>query len=270
MVQSTACGAMLPGVSEAEPDRIWFGRGGCVEQHDDGTFAVFVRGELIGVFGADDVASRDVLIAVILQHEERVREEVAQAFRVSPATVGRVVTRFKEGGFRAVADYGWQGERPVRTPELERRLSELFAKGFGPRRAHRAVAKLASYGTVQALHAQWLVDRAARSVNEAAAESQTALTLLSANEVVGVSEAEEASAAQQPSSAQVDPPSVAKEVPGPEVITGPTEPPIADAHRELALTEVVSYGTVQHVGSWIGRRSGIDLNLLDYPAPATW
>ena len=59
---------MLPGVSEAQPDRIWFGSGGCVEKQDDGTSAVFVRGELLGVFGDDDVASRDVLIAVVLQH----------------------------------------------------------------------------------------------------------------------------------------------------------------------------------------------------------
>jgi hypothetical protein len=149
LVQATASGAMLAGVSEAEPDRIWFGSGGCVEEHDDGMFAVFVRGELVGVFGAEDVASRDVLIAVELQHEERVREEVARAFRVSPATVGRVVTRFKRGGFRAVADYGRPGGRPVRTPELDRRLAELFAQGLGPRRAHRAVAKVAGYGTVQ-------------------------------------------------------------------------------------------------------------------------
>jgi len=104
---------------------------------------------------------------------------------------------------------------------------------------------------VQALHAQWLADRAARSVNEASAEPQAALTLLSANEVAGVSEAEEASAAQQPGSTQVDPPSVAKEVPGTEAVTHPTEPLIADSRHELALTEVVSYGTVQHVGSWI-------------------
>ena len=34
---------MLAGVAEAEPTRIWFGRGGCVEEHDDGTYAVFVR-----------------------------------------------------------------------------------------------------------------------------------------------------------------------------------------------------------------------------------
>jgi len=33
---SSASGAMLASVVETEPNRIWFGRGGCVEQHDDG------------------------------------------------------------------------------------------------------------------------------------------------------------------------------------------------------------------------------------------
>ena len=79
------------------------GRGGCVEQHDDGTFGVLVRRELIGVFGADDVASRDVLTAVVSQREERVREEVAGASGVSRVTVGRVVTCFK-----AAASVQWR------------------------------------------------------------------------------------------------------------------------------------------------------------------
>ena len=86
---------MLAGVAEAEPRRIWFGRGGCVEQHDDGTFAVFVRGELLGIYSGDDVASRDVFIAVVRDQAER--EDLALAFRVSSATVGRVITRYPPG-----------------------------------------------------------------------------------------------------------------------------------------------------------------------------
>ena len=149
---------MLPGVAEAEPDRIWFGRGGCVEQHDDGTFAVFVRGELLGVYSAADVATRDVFIAVVL--EQATREDLARAFRVSLATVGRVATRFKRGGARAVADYGRRGGWTVRTAKLEQRLTELFAQGLGPRAAQRVVAEKASYGTVHAMHRQWSAGRA--------------------------------------------------------------------------------------------------------------
>jgi hypothetical protein len=57
-VIAAASGAMLAGVVEAEPTRMWFGRGGCVEQYDDGTYAVFVRSELLGVYAADDTCRR--------------------------------------------------------------------------------------------------------------------------------------------------------------------------------------------------------------------
>src|SRR4030042_5982373 len=118
-------GGMLAGVAEAEPVRNWFGRGGCVEQHDDGTFAVFVRGELLGTYSAADVATRDVFIAVVM--EQATREDLARAFRVSLATVGRVATRFKRGGERAVADYGRRGGWTGRTGELGQGLTGAVA-----------------------------------------------------------------------------------------------------------------------------------------------
>ena len=178
-------GAMLAGVAEAEPTRIWFGRGGCVEEHDDGTYAVFVRGALLGVYAANDVGSRDVFIAVV--RDEAEREEVARAFRVSPATVGRVVTRFNQGGLRAVADYGRHGGKTVRTPKLLARLHELFEKGLGPYAAHQAVARKASYGTVYAIHQDWLLKHHARRLQEEPASPQVALVLGPAPEVAAAS-----------------------------------------------------------------------------------
>src|SRR5512140_585646 len=91
---STTSSAMLPGVWEREPSRSWFGKGGCVERHDDGTNAVFLRGELLGIYATDDVATRDLLMSVVIEHGTR--EDLARAFSVSVATVGRVVTRFNE------------------------------------------------------------------------------------------------------------------------------------------------------------------------------
>lgn len=40
---ATASGAMLAGVAETEPDRFWFGKGGCVERHDAGGAGLAVR-----------------------------------------------------------------------------------------------------------------------------------------------------------------------------------------------------------------------------------
>ncbi|HET9594935.1 MAG TPA: hypothetical protein VFP65_05095, partial [Anaeromyxobacteraceae bacterium] len=192
---ATASDAMLAGVAEAEPSRIWFGRGGCVEQHDDGTCAVFVRGELLGVYGRDDVASRDVYIAVVM--EQASHEDLALAFRVSVATVGRVATRLKRGGARAVADYGRRGGWTVRTPKLVERLRELFEKGLGPRAAHAAFAKQASYGTVYKVYREWSADRTAPI--DAASPAQPSLALVSASDAVHV--AEDAAPAAAPESA---------------------------------------------------------------------
>ncbi len=222
---------MLAGVAEAEPRRIWFGRGGCVEQHDDGTFAVFVRGELLGIYSGDDVASRDVFIAVVMDQAER--EDLALAFRVSSATVGRVITRFKRGGFRAVADYGRRGGHTVRTPKLEERLAVLFEKGIGPRAAHRAVAKKASYGTVNAIHQEWLAARATTAVTPAPA--QGALVLVTTGEA---------------SSDHVDAPAT----PPPAEATPAQEPP---DEPTLEAVAPAGGGVVQHVGSWL------PLGLLD-------
>ncbi len=76
--------------------------------------------------------------------------------------VGRVIPRRKRGLFRAVADYGQKGGRTVRTAKLQKRITELFEQGHGPRGVHRVVAKLVSYGTVHSMYAEWLAGRAVR------------------------------------------------------------------------------------------------------------
>jgi len=219
-----ASGAMLAGVAEAEPDRIWFGRGGCVEQHDDGTFAVFVRGELLGAYTVGDVATRDVFIAVVM--EQASREDLARAFRVSPATVGRVVTRFKRGGARAVADYGRRSGWTVRTPKLVQRLTELFERGLGPRAAHRAVAKHAGYGTVYAVHREWSAGRITSAV--AAPPPQQVLALVpTSGPAVEAVEAVQATPAEAATSAAT-----------------PGEPTLEEVAPPAGAV-------VQHAGSWL-------------------
>jgi hypothetical protein len=221
---ATATGAMLPGVAEAEPSRIWFGRGGCVEHHDDGTCAVFVRGELLGVYARDDVASRDVYIAVVMGQASR--EDLALAFRVSVATVGRVATRHRRGGARAVADYGRRGGWTVRTPKLLQRLHELFDRGLGPRAAHAAVAKQASYGTVYKAYSAWRAARPAPS--SAPPPAQPPLVLVTVGDDV-----DEAVAAESPVTVQIAKADSAAGEPTLEAVAPPRGT------------------TVQHVGSWL-------------------
>jgi len=222
---SSASGAMLAGVVETEPNRIWFGRGGCVEQHDDGRCAVFVRGELLGVYTPDDLASRDVYISVVLGQASR--EDLALAFRVSVATVGRVATRRRRGGARAVADYGRRGGRVVRTAKLVERLGELFDRGLGPKAAHAVVAKQASYGTVQKVFQEWAAARVAASSPPTDPE-QPALTLVPASE-----------------------PLIAVEEIAPATTVPETPADASDGEVSLEQVAPSPGAVVQHVGSWV-------------------
>ncbi len=263
---ATASSEMLAGVADAEPRRSWFGHGCCVEQHDDGTFAVFVRGELLGIYSAEDVATRDTLIAVV--RDQASREGLACAFRVSPATVGRVITRFNSGGFREVADYGRRGGRTVRTPKLERRLAELFERGVGPRAAHRDVAKKASYGTVYAIHQEWLASQAARAGESSPAPAQPELKLIGATSVEEVDESETPVAVEEPPATaaqessgepmlEAAPPLVNVEEVDQAETSGAVQEqqaaPALEAADEPTLEAVApaAGAVVQHAGSWM-------------------
>jgi len=239
-MSTMASGAMLAGVLEAEPNRIWFGRGGCIEAHEDDTLAVFMRGELLAIFDRDDVASRDVLIAVVLGQGEVSREEVARAFRVSSATVGRVVSRRNEGGMRAVADYGRTGGKTVATPKLTARLEALFEGGAGAHAAHRAVKQKVSYGTVHAVYQRWKETRATPPV----------LALLEPQQVLPIE------AGSGPAQAT---PTVA-----------PGVAPAESATREPTLAEVAPSSTepVQHLGSWLALALLGKLEIHDLAAKA--
>jgi hypothetical protein len=221
---ATAGGAMLAGVAEAEPTRIWFGHGGCVvEQHDDGTRALFVRGQLLGTYSEDDAAGRDVLIAVVRDQGER--EDLARAFRVSEATVGRVITRFNRGGFCAVADYGRHGGPVVRTPQLERRLVDLFEKGLGPRAAHAGVAKKASYGTVFSIHREWREKQARALVEVPPAQPELPLPAMDAQ------------------------PAAETQTTNPPAEVEAETAPVAEPPLEVAVP--TAGALVQHAGAWL-------------------
>jgi transposase len=175
MTTQTIADAILPGVSEDEPRRIWFGELGCVEEQHEGTLAVLVGGRLVGMFDREDPGMRDVLIVAVAEMGVN-RQHLARAFRVSDATVERAVTRMKQGGLKAVAATGRRPPPPVRTTKLIQRLQALFEQGHGPRSAHRAVARQASYGTVQGEHKKWQTERAA-AANQANPQPREQLDL---------------------------------------------------------------------------------------------
>lgn len=194
---------MLPGVIEDSPSRVWFGRSGCVEQRLDGQSVVLIGGSAVGMFAEDDLAARNVLIAIIASTGVN-RQQLAKAFRISGTTVERVVTQWHRGGLKAVAVVPQVGGRTVQTAALRRRVRALFERGLGPRAAHREVAKRLGYGTVQSMHQQWRAEHAA-AVSTVSELVQIALPTAASNdrsEALPASDAAQAPA-ERPSADEV-------------------------------------------------------------------
>jgi hypothetical protein len=162
--------ATLPDVLEKDPKRVSFGQTGFVERQADGSYQVWFGGSLLGRYEKNDAVSRDILIALVAISVDVRREDVARAFRRSPASVGRVLTRHSQGGMAAVAQKKERGPRKLKPP-LRRQIYALFDQELSIRAAHRRVAKKLSYGRVHWLHKQWLAEKAAAAVSEIAEAS---------------------------------------------------------------------------------------------------
>lgn len=233
---------MLRDMVEPEPAQIWFGQRGYVLRTYDATYSVMMGDTLVGTFGEDDVATRDVLIAIVVGNLGRsvAWSEVARAFRVGRATVGRAMQRFKRGGLAAVADTGHHGGTTKRTPQLDRKVFSLFDQGLGVRAAHRVVQRRVSYGTVQAMHEEWLARRPPQD-----APTQPLLR--------GMDAADDAAANDNGGRAAVD---AEAEAPARRADLFEVAAPSRQAtqRKERTPEELVPEGKselVQHVGSWI-------------------
>jgi hypothetical protein len=185
---------MLPNLElDPLPRLRWFRPHGCVEAREDGSFAVYVGGSLIGTFTARCPAGRDVLMAVVMEDARTRPGEIAQAFRVSAETVRRARLRAERGGLAQVSQGRQRGAPSKLTPALRRRLYQLFELGLSGRAVLGAIRRKVSYSTVLRARQQWQAERETTDQESASAAQRavaaTAVTA-AANDTVGEVESE--------------------------------------------------------------------------------
>lgn len=252
-----ASSAILPGVSmDGDPRFRYFGAGGCVEAQDDGCFAVYLGGSLIGRFSHRDPAERDALIVVAMQDPRSKTKRVAAAFGVSDETVRRSRVLARQGGLAAVTQRRGRGAPRKRTPVLRRKAFKLFANGLGIRATHRALAKVVSAETVRALYHEWKADRGDESgCDKSSVTREPSLPVTgvatddAATELADASVAESTAAVEGVAEAEVE----TSEVTAAEKPVLPEQAP-EQKRNEMSLEEAVRQsdgGVVQHVGSWL-------------------
>jgi len=240
---------MLPQMqSDPDPRLRWFRPQGCVEKGEDGTFAVYVGGSLIGRFTRQNPAERDVLIVLVLEDPRARLVEIARAFRVSLETVRRARLRAVEGGLGKVAERRKRGAPTKLTAALRRRVYGLFDGGLNVRATLRAIRGRVSYRTLRRAHEQWQTERKPTE-QQLATCTQQVLPLLeraAANDVTVAAESNASglTAGQREGGKREAEPATEQEV----------ELAAEAAGSEMSLEEAVGQNNgqlVQHAGTWL-------------------
>ena len=132
-------------LEEPRAEAHWFGGGGCVTERD-GLKHVYLRGALVGSFGAKDTATRNLLMVSVAQGERVHLEQLAEAFGFTADGLRRIRRLYAAEGGRAVMQRVHGGSATKVTPRARARLHEAFDGGASIVEAWKAVGKKAGLG----------------------------------------------------------------------------------------------------------------------------
>lgn len=222
------------------PEGRWFGGGGCVVEAD-GLRHVYVRGTLVGSFGAKDTATRNLLMVSLAAGEKVHLEKLAAAFGYSDDGLRRIRRLFETEGGLAVARRVNGGCKSKVTPRMRKRLEAAFEEGASVSEAWQSLGQKMklSRAVVGTVRLAWGKARAEEAKNAAAAAPSLSVVPAPATEVAtGAGAATPTAAAAQTDSAVelslVPPPSAQDEAP-----------------EKLKSAAVENAASVQHLGTWL-------------------
>lgn len=141
----------------------WFGGGGCVVEAG-GLSHVYLRGALVGSFGANDSATRNLLMASLAQGERIHLEQLAVAFGFTADGLRRIRRLYETKGGRAVMQrvHGGGTSKLTQRTRAQARLHAAFDGGATVMEAWLKVGKKAGLGRslVGEVRQEWSQQRA--------------------------------------------------------------------------------------------------------------
>lgn len=262
--------AMLPFVESApRPGLRYFSAHGCVVV-DDELRHVVVGGTLIGSYAHDDLAGRNVIMVGLAEDPEIHLGRLAAAFEIDEETLRRVRRRFETNGLEAIVEIKHGGRDKIITPQIERRLFQLFDEGASVREAAARLKRRVSRAAVGRVRKRWFEERRAAAVEPPRADALEVEQLELSSAVSAAPEQVPANDLPSPSpelslepAAEPTDNSLSLVVPGSSSATleqpesSDTQvvelPPRVRRERplELVITRRRSGELVQHAGAWI-------------------
>ena len=215
----------------------WFGGGGCVADAD-GLSHVYLRGALVGSFGARDSATRNLLMVSLAQGERVHLEQLAVAFGFTADGLRRIRRLYEAKGGRAVMQrvHGGGSSKLAQRARAQARLHAAFDGGATVLEAWMKVGKKAGLG-------RSLVGEVRQEWSQQRAHLAPVLALTTAPQLTLVSSA--ATSMEVPramTSAQDDSPAALSVV---------TDTPSDDTEGRVVRVAVENAKSVQHLGTWL-------------------
>lgn len=255
----------LPLEDDRRPDAKWFSCGGCVVP-DGGGFLVFIRGTLIGRFGAKDRGVRNAILMGLAEDPKMHLGELAEAFDISDGALRLMRGVYATDGISPLLTRVPGGSESKVTPARRRRLEKLFESGATVSQAHAKAGKKhgISRATAGRVRLTWLARK--KSIESHPQEAAPAIAQLRlvlpptatapvCVELTTTARADKDVSAELPPAeaapVRVEPPTkVDEDVPA-EPSPAPAAPDAGDDGVALGTEAVVSARFVQHLGTWL-------------------
>jgi len=157
MKTCTATQVIIANMESTDDNKVrWFSDIGCVVKHEESS-AVYVGGTLIGSFGRREVGVRNLLL-VGLSRDKRIRKgKLAEAFGLGAERLRQISRQVERDGIDALPRRPQGGRVSPVTPQMRRKMEQLFAAGLSARAAYERYGKRAGITsrTARLMRVQW-------------------------------------------------------------------------------------------------------------------
>ena len=241
---------LLLNLAPVSPHVRWFSFWGCVADCGDGRREVRVGGSLVGSFGVEERATRDMIIASLGADETVHLGRLSEAFSLSSAAVRGIRRRYERAGIAGLWNRRPRGRKSPLDAALVARLEGLFDDGLSIAQAQERVStrqRTVSNSTVGRVRKAWSNRRPVPALAvvadiDASDVVQLALPPVPVVEVVASE------------GAPIEKTSVVSEVADACVTSSDASTATVDEldePREITASEPRGGAHVQHVGAWI-------------------
>ena len=241
---------LLLNLAPVSPHVRWFSFWGCVADCGDGRREVRIGGSLVGSFGVEELAARDMIIASLGADANVHLGRLSEAFSLSSEAVRGIRRKYERDGIAGLWNRRPRGRKSPLDAALIARLEGLFEDGLSIAQAQQKVStrqRKVSNATVGRVRKAWSDRRTVPGIVAGAEVAASDVAQVDLPPVTGI----EAVAPDAASTVKTSAASDAVESSDTSTEASAATADELEELREIKVSEPRGGGYVQHVGAWI-------------------